>query len=48
MLDKDWHAKIADFGLVQVSHGLTGRSTFNQNASHPGTPAYMSPEQRRY
>ena len=46
LLDNNGHAKIADFGLIQVSHGLTGRSTYNQNATHPGTPAYMSPEQR--
>ncbi len=45
LLDGQDRAKVSDFGLVQFPH-LTGRSTINQNAAHPGTPAYMSPEQR--
>jgi len=46
LFDAEGHAKIADLGLAQVPGGLSQRSRLGSVAqSHPGTPAYMSPEQ---
>jgi formylglycine-generating enzyme required for sulfatase activity/tRNA A-37 threonylcarbamoyl transferase component Bud32 len=39
------HAKVADLGLAQVPGGPSMRSRLSQPGLHPGTPAYMSPEQ---
>ncbi|MBN1923094.1 MAG: hypothetical protein JW892_17750, partial [Anaerolineae bacterium] len=36
----------ADLGLAQIAHGPSMRSQLSQPLPHPGTPAYMSPEQR--
>ena len=41
-------AKVADLGLAQMPGGLSSRSLLNSQmsgSSHPGTRAYMSPEQ---
>lgn len=46
LFDADGQAKIADFGLAQISHGPSMRSQLSQPLPHPGTPAYMSPEQQ--
>jgi serine/threonine protein kinase len=46
LLDAQEHVKIADLGLAQVSGGSSSRSQLGSLARpHPGTPAYMSPEQ---
>jgi len=46
LFDENGKAKIADLGLAQVPANLTQRSRLGSLAlSHPGTPAYMSPEQ---
>jgi formylglycine-generating enzyme required for sulfatase activity/serine/threonine protein kinase len=48
LFDAEEHAKIADLGLAQVPGGLSQRSRLGSVAqSHPGTPAYMSPEQEK-
>jgi hypothetical protein len=46
LFDTEQRAKIADFGLAQISHGPSMRSQLSQPLPHPGTPAYMSPEQQ--
>ncbi len=46
LFDTEQSAKIADFGLAQISHGPSMRSQLSQPLPHPGTPAYMSPEQQ--
>ena len=46
-LDKAGKAKIGDLGLVQVRGGVSQRSRSSNAFRHPGTPAYMSPEQRQ-
>ncbi len=43
----DGRALVADLGLAQVPGGASMRSVLSQAAPHPGTPAYMSPEQVR-
>jgi len=46
LFDKNGHAKVADLGLAQLPGGASMRSRFSSMAEeHPGTPAYMSPEQ---
>ena len=45
LFDAQGRAKIADLGLAQVPGGPSMRSRLSQSAPHPGTPAYMSPEQ---
>ena len=50
LFDQQGHAKVADLGLAQVpgassSRSLLGSSMGSEMARHPGTPAYMSPEQ---
>ncbi len=45
LFDRDGRAKVGDLGLAQTPHGPSGRSIFSQPLPHPGTPAYMSPEQ---
>lgn len=46
LFDGEGKAKIADLGLAQVSGGLSQRTRLGSLAQpHPGTPAYMSPEQ---
>jgi len=42
----DGSAKISDLGLAQVPGGPSMRSQVSQALPHPGTPTYMSPEQR--
>ena len=46
LFDGEGNAKIADLGLAQVPGGLSQRTRLGSLAQpHPGTPAYMSPEQ---
>ena len=50
LLDSQWRARVADLGLAQGSWGgsasqLIAGSLDNAAFKHPGTPAYMSPEQ---
>jgi serine/threonine protein kinase len=45
LFDNRERAKIADFGLVQISGGPSLRSQLSRPHRHPGTPGYMSPEQ---
>ena len=46
LFDKIGRAKVADLGLAQIPGGASMRSRFSSMAEeHPGTPAYMSPEQ---
>jgi eukaryotic-like serine/threonine-protein kinase len=45
MFDQSGHARLADLGLAQVPGGDSLRSQLSSAKSHPGTPAYMSPEQ---
>ena len=46
LFDSNGNAKVADLGLAQVAGGPSLRSTGSSVAlPHPGTPAYMSPEQ---
>ena len=48
LFDAKGLAKVADFGLAQVPGGGQTRSMLGSTAlAHPGTPAYMSPEQAR-
>ena len=47
LFDKIQNAKVADLGLAQMPGGLSQRSVLGSQAlQHPGTPAYMSPEQQ--
>lgn len=46
LFDAQGHAKIADLGLAQIPGGPSMRSQLSQAMPHPGTPAYMSPEQQ--
>ena len=46
LFDAKGHAKVADLGLAQVPGGPSMRSQLSMPAPHPGTSAYMSPEQR--
>jgi formylglycine-generating enzyme required for sulfatase activity len=46
LLDAQGRAKLADLGLAQIPGGPSQRSVLSQPMAHPGTPAYMSPEQR--
>jgi formylglycine-generating enzyme required for sulfatase activity len=46
LLDVQGRAKLADLGLAQVPGGPSQRSVLSQPMAHPGTPAYVSPEQR--
>ena len=43
----DGRAQLADLGLAQIPGGASMRSVLSEAAAHPGTPAYMSPEQAR-
>ena len=46
LFDKAGQAKVADLGLAQIPHGASERSQKGSMVErHPGTPAYMSPEQ---
>ncbi len=45
LFDVDGRAKVADLGLAQVPGGASMRSQLSIPKPHPGTPAYMSPEQ---
>jgi serine/threonine protein kinase len=45
LFDAAGNARIADLGLAQVPGGASMRSVLSVAKSHPGTPAYMSPEQ---
>jgi len=46
LFDKQGRAKVADLGLAQIPGGLSERTQLGSLAlRHPGTPAYMSPEQ---
>jgi len=46
LFDAQGRAKVADLGLAQVPHGPSRRSRLSMGINHPGTPHYMSPEQR--
>ncbi|MCU0484834.1 MAG: bifunctional serine/threonine-protein kinase/formylglycine-generating enzyme family protein [Anaerolineales bacterium] len=45
LLDQHGRVKVADFGLVQDPY-LSFRQELSNPPPHPGTPAYMSPEQK--
>ena len=45
LFDSNGHAKLADLGLAQMPGGPSLRSQLSNPLPHPGTPAYMSPEQ---
>ena len=46
LFDSKGRAMIADLGVAQTTDGLTTRSLASDDLPrHPGTPAYMSPEQ---
>jgi formylglycine-generating enzyme required for sulfatase activity len=46
LFDAAGHARLADLGLAQLPDGASLRSDLGSSAErHPGTPAYMSPEQ---
>ncbi len=45
LFDAQGKAKVADLGLAQVPGGASMRSQLSVAKTHPGTPAYMSPEQ---
>jgi D-xylose ABC transporter substrate-binding protein len=45
LFDAHGHAKVADLGLAQIPGGASMRSQLSVGRPHPGTPAYMSPEQ---
>ncbi|MBI2864326.1 MAG: PD40 domain-containing protein [Chloroflexi bacterium] len=48
LFSHDGVAKVGDLGLAQVPGGLSRRSVLGSLANfHPGTSAYMSPEQER-
>ncbi len=47
LLASNGRALVADLGLAQMPGGASMRSVMSQAVSHPGTPAYMSPEQMR-
>ena len=46
LFDAQGKAKIADFGLAQIPGGPSMRLRLSTPEPHPGTPAYMSLEQR--
>jgi formylglycine-generating enzyme required for sulfatase activity len=46
LLDGKGRAKVADLGLAQIPGGPSRGSVASLPLAHPGTPAYMSPEQR--
>jgi serine/threonine protein kinase len=46
LFDADGVAKVADFGLAQVPGGPSMRSQISTGVPHPGTPGYMSLEQK--
>jgi len=46
LFDGQGRAKLADLGLAQVPGGPSMRPLMSRPEPHPGTPAYMSPEQR--
>jgi cyclophilin family peptidyl-prolyl cis-trans isomerase len=45
LFDQNGHARVADLGLAQASGSDSLRSQLSSPKPHPGTPAYMSPEQ---
>jgi serine/threonine protein kinase len=45
LFGSDGHARVADLGLAQIPGGSSLRSQLSIPKPHPGTPAYMSPEQ---
>ncbi len=45
LFDAEGRAKVADLGLAQIPGGPSMRSQLSEPVPHPGTPAYMSPEQ---
>jgi hypothetical protein len=46
LFDDNRRANVADLGLAQIPGGVSMRSQLSVPAPHPGTPAYMSPEQK--
>ena len=46
LFDAQGRAKIADMGLAQVPGGPSRRQELSEPQPHPGTPGYMSPEQK--
>jgi eukaryotic-like serine/threonine-protein kinase len=45
LFDRNGNAKVADLGLAQAHSSNSLRSQISNPRPHPGTPAYMSPEQ---
>jgi formylglycine-generating enzyme required for sulfatase activity/tRNA A-37 threonylcarbamoyl transferase component Bud32 len=45
LFDENGNAKVADLGLVQSPDDTSRRILLSQPPPHPGSPAYMSPEQ---
>ena len=46
LFDDRGRAKVADLGLAQIPGGASMRSQLSEPEPHPGTPAYMSIEQK--
>ena len=46
LFDGQGRAKVADLGLAQIPGGPSMRTRLSNPPPHPGTPGYMSPEQK--
>ena len=47
LFDSKERAKVADLGLAQIPGGPSMRTKLSEPPPHPGTPGYMSPEQKK-
>ena len=46
LFDDKGRSKVADLGLAQIPGGPSMRTKLSEPPPHPGTPGYMSPEQK--